>query len=364
MKLYEVEGKQLLKEYGILIPNGWLKSTPPSSFQFPVIVKSQVLTGGRGKAGGIKLVSNDAEMHETINSILSIEIKGEKARNIYIEEAVNFSKELYLAIIMDRTYKSPVIIASAAGGVDIEETPQKNILSIPVNPLLGLEEYIIRRVASFLDISFVKAEQILMKLWNLFTKEQADLVEINPLFIDRNNNLIAGDAKIVLSGDNEKTKERLIFTRSSESFEERCQGLKVGGAYIGGEISIVASGAGLGMATLDIVSDMGGKVHSLLDLQGHVIHDLEGAKLLIQEIQKFSPKSFLFNFYFQVASCKILAEAIASELGGTSIPVTVRMKGIDLEEAKNKLRPFKNIFITENLQVACENTLLFAKEGI
>lgn len=363
MKLFEAEGKLLLKRYGVTIPQGWLKDNAPNHINFPVVAKTQVLTGGRGKAGGVQLVSDRKSMEENISSMMEMEIEGEKVRDIYVEETVKYKREIYLSIMMDRTQRSPLIIASPNGGVDIEETPRENIIFVPVDPLLGLESYIIQKVAIFLDVDLGKTEYLLNSLYELFIDEKAELVEINPLFVNGEDHLVAGDAKVVLSENDISGTERLLFSRNREGFEERCQELKAGGVEIGGDVSIVASGAGLGMATLDIVSHFGGTAHSLIDLQGHVIHDLDGAKRLIQEIKKISPKSFLFNFYFQVASCKVLAEAIQSELGDSNIPVVVRMKGVDQEEAENDLSPYPNIFLTDNLKEACETVLLYTKEA-
>ncbi|QKY70272.1 ATP-grasp domain-containing protein [Lentibacillus sp. CBA3610] len=362
MKLFEAEGKQLLKRYGVMVPQGWLKDDVPSDVNFPVVAKTQVLTGGRGKTGGIQVISDKRAMDRNISSLMQKNIKGEKVRDIYIEETVKYKREIYLSIMMDRTKRSPLIIASASGGVDIEETPQENIILVPVNSLLGLETYITKKIAIFLDVDLNKMEYLLNRLYELFIDEKAELVEINPLFVDVEDNLVAGDAKVVLSENDTRKSEHLLFTRNTEGFEERCKALKAGGVEIGGDVAIVASGAGLGMATLDIVSYFGGTANSLIDLQGHVIHDLNGAKRLIQEIKKTSPKSFLFNFYFQVASCKVLAEAIKSELGNGDVPVVVRMKGVDQEEAGNDLKLFPNIFITDNLKEACETALLYTKE--
>lgn len=362
MKLFEVEGKQILKKYGISTPDGWLVEELPGDVQFPLIGKVQVLSGGRGKAGGVKIIPRKDVLESVTSPLYELIVNGEQVREVYLEKPVDYEKEIYLSLLMDRTRKSPVIIASQEGGVDIEETPAEKVLVIPINPLIGLQPYMVHKLSFFLKLEHNKVTQLVNGLWKMFVEEQAELVEINPLFADRNGELIAGDAKIVLSGN--AAPDQLLFDRDTDSFEASCEKLQVGCVSMGGDISIVASGAGLGMATLDIITHEGGSVHSLIDLQGHIIHQSEESKLLIREILKQTPKSFFFNFYFQVASCRVLSEAIASELGGKDIPVIVRMKGNDLQEARDLLAQYPNIKVTENLQDACDSMLQLAKETV
>ncbi|MFD1385982.1 ATP-grasp domain-containing protein [Oceanobacillus oncorhynchi subsp. oncorhynchi] len=354
MNLFEYEGKKILEKNGVCVPNGFLSKDRIEELNFPVIAKAQVLTGGRGKAGGIKKVKVKKELESVIESIFQKTIKGEKVQEVYLEETVSFKQEIYLSILIDRNKKCPIIIASRQGGMEIESVPKDQILIIEINPLVGLQDYMIHRLSDFLKIDDKKMYHFIKNIWGIFKNEKANLIEINPLFLDKNDKLVAGDAKVSLE-ESEKSVDYLLIERNQESFSERCKLLKAAGVEIGGDIAIVASGAGLGMATLDIIKHKGESVNSLVDLQGHVIHNLEDAKALIKEIKRLNPKAYLFNFYFQLASCKVLAEAISSQLGQLTVPIVIRMKGLDMEEAREKLEAYPNIIVEENLEQACES---------
>jgi succinyl-CoA synthetase beta subunit len=353
MKLYEYEGKKLFHRYGIPIVKGWLWNEVPEDAVYPLIAKVQVLTGGRGKLGGIQKVTNKPELLQRADVLLKKEFKGEKVAQIYIEETVEYEQEIYFSIVIDRNKKCPVLIVSGKGGVNIEEVPKEEILFIPINPLIGLQPFMMRKVSLFLDMDDQVISQIVEKAWRLFKVEQAELVEINPLFILQDGECVAGDSKVILDGQVKRTENPVIFPRNEDTFESRCSNLGTVGVELDGDIAVVTSGAGLGMATYDLVCRNGNKVRTLVDLGGHVIHDEQKAISLIREIKTLSPKGFLFNFFFQVASCKVLAAAIKEELGNTSYPVVVRLKGKDEEEASEILNQFPNVFTTQNLKEAC-----------
>ncbi|WP_368900978.1 ATP-grasp domain-containing protein [Oceanobacillus oncorhynchi] len=361
MNLFEYEGKKILEQNGICVPKGFLSKDKIADITFPIIAKAQVLTGGRGKAGGVKKVNDRDELEFVIEAIAQKTIKGEKVQEVYLEEIVSFKQEFYLSILMDRNKKSPIIIASRQGGMEIESVPKDQILVIEINPLLGLQDFMVRRLSNFLQVDYKLIYPFMKNIWSIFKNEKAELIEINPLFLDENDRLVAGDAKVSLE-ESEGTDEYLLIERDRGSFSERCRSLKAAGVDIGGDIAIVASGAGLGMATLDIIKHKGGSVNSLVDLQGHVIHNLDDAKTLIEEIKSLNPKAYLFNFYFQLASCKVLAEAISSQLGQLKVPIVIRMKGLDMEEAREKLEAYPNIIVEENLEKACES-LISIREG-
>ncbi|MEW9672878.1 ATP-grasp domain-containing protein [Ammoniphilus sp. 3BR4] len=357
MKLFEYEGKELFKAYGIPVSNGWLWDDCPSELSFPVIAKAQVLTGGRGKAGGIITIPNHNAFESIVNRIRNLEIKGERVSHIYIEEIANYQKEFYLSIIIDRNQKCPVILASADGGVDIEEVEAEKILSVSIHPLLGLQPYMIRRVAQFLKMDLVKIQPLLTSLWNMFVQEHATLVEINPLFLLETGELCAGDAKVIIDDHAEQDHHAALLPRMKDGFEAKCLELGAVGVDLDGDIAVITSGAGLGMATFDLVSHNQGTVRTLVDLGGHVIHDISSAETLIQHIKELRPKAFLFNFYFQVASCNVLATAIAKVLGNTDFPVVVRLKGKDEDLALLSMSHFQNIYTTDKLVDACQKVV-------
>lgn len=349
MNLYEYEGKQLFKAYGIPIANGWLAKKAPNNLEFPIVAKAQVLTGGRGKLGGIISVNSQSELQPAIETISNMVIHQEKVVDVYIEEKMTFKKEYYISIIIDRNLKSPLLIACEEGGVDIEEVPQNRILKIPINPLIGLQNYMITRIADFFQLSATHLEDIIKKMWNLFNAEQAEMVEINPLFLLENNELLAGDSKIILDKAGKRKAKISLIPRSSDTFEEKISSIGATGVEMDGDVAVVTSGAGLGLASLDIVCSNGGSVCALIDLGGHVIYDVSSIKQLIIELKKLNPKKFLFNFYFQVASCATIAKAISEELGSITTPVIVRLKGVGQESAREILSDHANIFMTDSL---------------
>ncbi|MEI3605096.1 ATP-grasp domain-containing protein [Pseudogracilibacillus sp. SE30717A] len=355
MKLYEFEGKKLFNKYGINTAKGWLLDDLPEETPFPLIVKTQVLTGGRGKLGGIQIVRNKEELITKSEKLSHMTIKDERVAGIYIEELVNFQQEYYLSIVIDRNKKSPVLIVSKEGGVNIEDVPKENILFIPINPLLGLQTYMIQKVQMFLNNREPFISQLIQNLWTMFTKEQAELIEINPLFIV-DDGYVAGDAKVILDGSADRASDPILIKRDQNSYEAKCAELHTVGVELDGDVAIITSGAGLGMATFDMVSSNDLTVRTLVDLGGHAIHDEEIAKKLITQIKLLRPKAFLFNFYFQVASCLVLAKAIEEQLGNSDIPVVIRLKGQDEAEAEALLSKYENIHITDKIKTACTLT--------
>lgn len=352
MKLYEFEGKKLFQKYGIKTANGWLLNELPKNVHYPLIAKAQVLTGGRGKLGGIKKIHNELEMKIITSNLLNMTIKDEKVANVYLEEIVSYEKEYYISIVIDRNQKGPVLIVSKQGGVDIEDVPKENILFIPINPLIGLQPYMIRKVELYFDDKALFIKELIENMWLMFKEEQAELIEINPLFLLEDENYIAGDAKVILDGSINRKNNPLVLYRNKDSFEAKCAELHTVGVELDGEVAVITSGAGLGMATFDMVSNSGLTVRALVDLGGHAIHDVDIASRLINEIIQLKPKAILFNFYFQVASCFVLAQAIEDKLGESDIPVVVRLQGKDEDKAIAKLSKYKNIHTTNSIEEA------------
>ncbi|MGM8366504.1 ATP-grasp domain-containing protein [Virgibacillus sp. W0181] len=349
MKLYEYEGKQLFKKYGIPIADGWLVSHMPHSIDKPVVLKAQVLAGGRGKQGGIMVVNELNDLQSGIESVERAKINNEKVTDVYVEEKVDYTEEYYLSLIVDRNTRTPVLIACKEGGVDIESVPQGKILKVVINPLIGLKPYMVKRVASFLQLKSTDIEDIIFSLWELFVDQQAELVEVNPLFQLHNKELLAGDSKIVLDNDRRQRLDIDLLPRSNQTLEDNIQELGAVGVKMEGDLAIITSGAGLGLATMDLVKHNHQSVCALIDLGGHVIYDVDAARNLIRELKKLNPKMFVFNFYFQVASCYTLAQAISEELGDLKCPVVVRLKGVDEEKAQKVLQDYSNIYTTETL---------------
>lgn len=349
MKLFEYEGKQLFKLYNIPIAKGWLFEDYPETYEKPVVVKAQVLSGGRGKQGGIIKVNKKDEVQEAVEMIANKRINGEKVSNLYIEECVSYIREIYLSIIIDRNVKTPVLIASPEGGVDIEEVPSHKILKIPINPLIGLQQYMITKLTHFLNLPKDHTQKLINKMWDLFTIEEAQLIEINPLFLTEDNQFIAGDSKVILDDDARKQPDLSLLPREQDNFEEKVSSLGTVGVEMDGDIAVITSGAGLGIATIDLVKSNKGTIRSFIDLGGHVFNDMSLIKELIAEVQNLKPKKFLFNFYFQMASCMPLTEVISEMLGDKPYSVYVRLKGTDEDKAYNLLAQHSNIYVTDSL---------------
>ncbi|MEK3978638.1 ATP-grasp domain-containing protein [Psychrobacillus sp. FSL K6-2836] len=351
MKLFEYEGKQLLSKYGITIPDGFLSKELPNDIQYPLIAKVQVLTGGRGKLGGIIKVHDPSQYENTINKLQSMTLKGENVTEVYMETPVDYESEIYVSLSIDRNRKIPVLLISKFGGVDIEVVNKENLLLLPINPLLGLQPYMLKQAALFTGLNDSKLSDLLTKVWIVFKEREATLVEINPLFLMSNGDFIAGDAKIILDNA-ESVSDIKLLERSVNGFEGKCLALNTVGVLLEGDTAVITSGAGLGMATFDMLSESGHDILALVDLGGHVIHDEKGAQGLLSELKKLKPKRYFFNFYFQVASCNVLAEAIANQLGNEPTDVVIRMNGRDYERAFKVLEQYNNIAVTKSLPEA------------
>ena len=272
MKLHEYQSKNIFAEFGVPIPNGKIASNPAEAKAIAkelggrVVVKSQVLVGGRGKAGGIKLANSPDEAEKMAAHILDLKIKGLPVRKVLIDEAADIQNEIYLGITNDRAARKPVFMASAAGGVDIEEvaakTPEK-IIRIHVDPLLGLQDFQVHNLAIGIELprnQWNQFNQVAHGLWQAYNKYDATLAEINPLIITRKGQLIAVDGKMIID-DNalfrhpELETERDLDVEAESETEAKAHGLTY--IKLDGEIGCMVNGAGLAMATMDIIKYFG-----------------------------------------------------------------------------------------------------------
>ncbi|HEU4437404.1 MAG TPA: ADP-forming succinate--CoA ligase subunit beta, partial [candidate division Zixibacteria bacterium] len=283
MNLHEYQAKELFAQAGIPIPKGKVAQTPDEAFQIAaeygstVVVKAQVHTGGRGKAGGVKLAQTLEETKEKAAAILGMDIKGYTVEKVLITEAADIVSEAYLSVTLDRESKMPVIIASPAGGIEIEEvakqTPEK-VLKLRVNPLTGLLPYHARQVSGFLyaDKNIRKqAESILKKLYNLYFQADLTLAEINPLVVTKKNELIALDAKVSIDDnalDRHPEFEKYKEFSGAEKIEEEAKKAGLSFVKLDGNIGCIVNGAGLAMATMDLVKFYGGQPANFLDIGG------------------------------------------------------------------------------------------------
>jgi succinyl-CoA synthetase beta subunit len=353
MKLHEYQSKQIFAKYGIPIPKGRVAATADEAKQIAeelggrTVIKAQVLVGGRGKAGGIRLAKNPKEAEDLATQILAMEIKGLPVRKVLVDEAANISKEIYLGITNDRAYKRPVMIASAAGGVDIEEvarTSPEMIARIYIDPLLGLRDFQARDIAASIDLPheyWRTFAEIARGLWQAFVETDATLAEINPLVITNDNRLLALDGKMTLD-DNALYRHpdladmRDIDIEAPAEVEARKYGL----SYISleGEIGCMVNGAGLAMATMDVIKLNGGEPANFLDIGGGAGAEKVAAALRII-LSDPKVKAVLFNIFGGITRCDEVARGILAALADVKpkIPMVVRLVGTNAEEGMRLL---------------------------
>jgi succinyl-CoA synthetase beta subunit len=353
VKLHEYQAKQLLARAGISIPEGRIATTPEEAeaaaraFGATVVVKAQVHAGGRGKAGGIKVAKTPAEAREHASAILHMRIKDLRVRRVYVERAAAIAKELYLGITLDRDRRRPVVMLSMVGGMDIEEvaatTPEKIARGWP-DPVLGLLPYQARALC--FDAG-VPAEQrnaiadIAQRLYGVFARSDAMLVEINPLFIQTDGSVIAGDAKLDID-DNALYRQPelrdLKEVSPDEEVEERARALGFSYVQLDGDVGIIGNGAGLVMGTLDAVKNAGGHAANFLDVGGGAKEAVVKAALEIV-LANAKVKSVLINIFGGITRGDEVAKGILSviEQHPPSVPLVIRLSGTEAEAGRKLL---------------------------
>jgi len=376
MKLHEYQSKQIFSRNGIPIPQGRLASTPIEAKQvaeelgLPVVLKAQVLVGGRGKAGGIRLVKTPDEAEEEASKILGNKIKGLPIQNLLVEKAVNIRQEIYFGITNDRLAGKPVMIASGEGGVDIEEiacTMPDKIIKVHINPLLGLRDFQVRGIAAEINLqreNWRKFLQIGMGLWQAFCDIDATLAEINPLVVTNEGHLFAVDGKITID-DNALFRQRdLIDMRdlSAESPEE-IEARKFDLSYIRltGNIGCLVNGAGLAMATMDNIKICGGEPANFLDIGGGASSEKVSAALKII-MSDPNIKTVLINIFGGITRCDEVARGILTALEdhNLNVPMVIRLVGTNAEEGK-KLLSDQNQITADTLFEATQLAVQTAK---
>jgi succinyl-CoA synthetase beta subunit len=353
MKLHEYQSKQLFAEHGIPIPHGQMTMSASEAKSIAeelggrVVVKSQVLVGGRGKAGGIRVVNTPDKAEEAATQILGMKIKDLPVRKILIDEAVDIKAEIYLGITNDRTRRCPVMIASAEGGVEIEEVAKTNpdkIIRVWIDPLLGLRDYQARYLAACTEMPrehWREFMSITKGLYQTFMQTDATLAEINPLVITGDKGLMALDGKIVLDDNGLFRHPELAEMRDldEEAAEER-DARKYGLSYIklGGEIGCMVNGAGLAMATMDVIHLYGGSPANFLDIGGGASAEKVAAAIQII-IRDPNVKAVLFNIFGGITRGDEVARGIlaALEKTPTKLPMVVRLVGTNAEEGRHLL---------------------------
>lgn len=379
MKLQEFQAKRIFGQYGISVPTGDVATTPAEAQAIaekiggPVVVKSQVLVGGRGKAGGIKLAKSPAQAAEVAERILGMNIKGLTVKKVLVDPAADIKNEIYLGMILDRARRRVVVMASAAGGIDIEEvvatTPEK-IVTVPVDPCLGLREYQARDIA--LGIGLPREQmgqfvQICRGLYDCYMAIDASLAEINPLAVLGDGSLKALDGKIVLDDSALFRHPDLAAMRDEdeetpEEKEARLNGLSY--VQLDGEIGCMVNGAGLAMATMDIIKLYGGEPANFLDIGGGAKAEKVAAALRII-LSDPKVKAVLFNIFGGITRGDEVAKGILRALQEvpTEVPMVVRLVGTNAEEGRAILAG-ANMMTAETLAEAAQKAVAAAQGRI
>ncbi len=359
MKLHEYQSKQIFGKYGVPVPKGHVAATAMEARQIAeelggrVVVKSQVLVGGRGKAGGIRLAKNPKEAEEVAAAILGMEIKGLPVRKVLVDPAANIEQEIYLGITNDRAARRPVFMASAAGGVDIEEvarTSPEKIIKVHIDPLLGLRDYQARDIALGIDLPkehWKQFGEICHGLYRAYMDCDATLAEINPLVILKENTLMALDGKMLLD-DNalfrhpDLAEMRDVDEEAAAETEARKYDLSF--IKLDGSIGCMVNGAGLAMTTMDIVKLFGGDPANFLDIGGGAGAEKVAAAMRIILSDK-NVKAILFNIFGGITRCDEVAKGILVALKEVkpTIPMVVRLVGTNAEEGRKLLADAKMI---------------------
>ncbi len=378
MKLHEYQSKQIFARYGIPIPRGRVATTADEARNIAielgsrVVIKSQVLVGGRGKAGGIRLAKDPHEAEDIATQILAMEIKGLPVRKVLVDEAASISKEIYLGITNDRAARKPVMMASSAGGVEIEEvartTPEK-IIKSHIDPLLGLKDYQARNIAIGIDLPkqhWKVFNQIASGLWRAFQDCDATLAEINPLVITEGNQLLALDGKMLIDDNSLFRHQDLAELRDiDEEAPAEVEARKYGLTYIklDGNIGCMVNGAGLAMTTMDIIKLFGGEPANFLDIGGGAGSDKVAAAMRII-LTDPNVKAVLFNIFGGITRGDEVARGILAALADVKphIPMVIRLVGTNAEEGLKLLSDAKMITAT-TLADAAKKSVAAAKSG-
>lgn len=354
MDLFEYQGKQYFARFGIAVSPGGVADTVDQAVTvaeaagYPVVVKAQVQVGGRGKAGGIKLANNADEVRLHAGNILGMDIKGHLVKRIWVEHASDIVEEYYASFTLDRAAKKHLLMLSAQGGVEIEVTAEKDpdaIIMLHIDPVVGLSAAEAHKACVDAKINpkaVDGAAEILVKLYECFTKGDCDLAEINPLIFRPDGGVHALDAKVSLDNNAAFRHPEWDEYRATEELDEREQLARTHDLqYIGleGNVGIIANGAGLAMSTLDVVNQVGGKAANFLDIGGGANADVMTAALEVINFDK-DVKSIFINIFGGITRGEEVAKGIVQALGRVELraPIVIRLDGTNAEEGREILK--------------------------
>ncbi len=351
VKLAEWRGKEVFRKYGVPLPKGAVARSAAEAealvldgtVPLPCVVKAQVLAGGRGKGGAVRFAATAAEARTAAEAILGLEFKGERVKEVLLEEKLSLSRELYLSITLDRSARLPVLITSGHGGVEIESVDDAEIDRQHVDPFPGLTSFEKRRVAKVLGLTGGPArslDRLLESLWRLFQAEDAELVEINPLAVV-GDGLVALDAKVIIEDDaNFRHPEYAALRDDRTPLEEIAREKDIAFVQLDGNIGVIANGAGLTMATLDVLKEFGGSPGVFLDLGG--TDDPRKVTEAFLLMARAKPKAVFLNIFGGVTRCDTVAKGLVDAMGqvpaNERFPLVARIRGNNEKEGIEILR--------------------------
>jgi len=378
MKLHEYQAKSLMKQYGIPVPNGGVATSPEEvgalaeQLGGKVVVKAQVHAGGRGKAGGVAVAQGASEAQQFAASLLGKNLvthqtgpEGVPVEQVMVEEAAEIQKEIYIAIVIDGATKSAVVIASESGGMEIEEvaeTSPEKILRVPVDPVLGLQPYQGRKLAYGMNLKpelIRPTAELAVNLYRLFIEKDCSLAEINPLVITEDNRVIAVDGKVNLDDDAAFRQKELRGLRDigqEDKLEAEAEDFGISYVRLDGDVGCLVNGAGLAMATMDVIQTVGAEPANFLDVGGGADEekDKKAFSIILSDPKV---KRVLINLFGGILRCDVAARGVvmACEETKANPAIVARMLGTNSSEARQILQESGlNVVLVETLKEAAD----------
>jgi succinyl-CoA synthetase beta subunit len=385
MKIHEYQGKELLQRFGVPVPRGLVARSPEEAFEAAkelgtdiVVVKAQIHAGGRGKGGGVKLAKSPEEAREIASKMLGMKLvthqtgsEGREVRVLLIEEGLPIDKEFYLGIVLDRASGRPVFMASAAGGMDIEEVAAKTpeqIMKETVDPAVGFRAFQARKLAFGLGLPaelIGQAVKFMQSLYLAYEQMDASLMEINPFLLTKDKRLIALDAKVNFD-DNAMFRHKdflaLRDLNEEEPLEIEASKFDLNYIKLDGNIACMVNGAGLAMATMDIIKLAGGEPANFLDVGGGASQERVEAAFRILLADE-NVKAVLINIFGGIVRCDMVARGVveAAKKLGIEVPVVVRLEGTNVEEGQRVIRESgMNFTVADGMKDAAEKVVALA----
>jgi succinyl-CoA synthetase beta subunit len=348
MKLYEHQGREVLTRHGIPSPLGVVVERAEEldahagALRFPVVVKAQVLVGGRGKAGGVQFADDLEQAKAKARAILGMDIKGLTVRKVFVVEKLDFAQELYCSVTLDRASRQTIVMFSHRGGVDIEEVPDQDIRKVVVNPISGFSAHHARDLLQGLPLEAAVVKQLhalLPRMYQAYRATDCELLEVNPLAVTGEGQVVAADAKVIL--DDGALHRHPEFQQPDEELtplEQEAREKRIAFIQLPGDIGVIANGAGLTMATLDALNEYGGNAGVFLDLGG--TDSLEQVSAAFRLMKKAQPRVCLVNLFGGITKTDTVAGGIKTVLDyeGVDFPIVARIKGTNEARAKEILK--------------------------